>query len=79
MISDKDFQKAAALLKRAAPHNEWENFVGALTAYTYVQIAACVEAPRDTVELQQGMARQCKKLLRMVEECEIEPKKGSTS
>lgn len=74
MISDKDFQKAAALLKHAAPADEWENFIGAFKAYTYMQIGHVADAGIADVVLAQGYARQCKKLLRLLEECELKPK-----
>lgn len=74
MITDQDFQKAAALLKRAVSTDEWENFLGALSAYTFMKIGQCADAPPETVQMHQGYARQCKALLNLLTECEPKPK-----
>lgn len=70
MISDTEFKQAAALLKRAAPADVWENFMGAFKAYTFTKIGEAVDAPAESVILAQGFARQCKKLLMLLEECD---------
>lgn len=70
MISDQQFKQASALLKRHAPPDVWENFVGALTAYSFREIGAVVDAGTDTVILAQGIARGTKKLLMLIQECE---------
>jgi hypothetical protein len=80
MITDQQFKQAAALLKRSSPVDAWDNFVGALEAYTYVKIGECVDAPLDSVVVRQGFARQCKKLLQLLQECEkTPPASGGTS
>lgn len=76
MITDQQFKKAAALLKRAAPTDEWDNFIGALQAYTFTKIGHVTDAPPETVILHQGMARQCKALLELLTHCEPPPPKG---
>lgn len=74
MINDKEFQRAAALLKRVSPTDEWENFLGAFRAYTFTTIGAVADASSDAVVMHQGFARQCKKLLILLEECETATK-----
>lgn len=70
MISDKDFQKAAALVKRVVPRDEWENFLGAFAAYTNQKIGEVVVASPDIVIVRQGMARQCQALLQLLANCD---------
>lgn len=73
MITGKEFQRAAASLKHAAPH-EWDTFMRAFEAYTQTTIEAVVSAPLESVVLHQGFARQCQKLLTLYTECDPKPK-----
>lgn len=70
MITDDQFKKATALLKSAAPTDEWENFIGAFQAYTFSRIGEVIEVGDDHVQHRIGGARECKKLLRLLEECD---------
>lgn len=78
MISDQQFKDAAALLKHTATPDAWENFMGAFHAYTYAQIGAVTDAPPENVVLVQGMARQCKKFLQLLTECEPAKPRGTS-
>lgn len=74
MITDKEFRQAAALLKRGSQVEPWENFLGAVKAYTYTRIGELVDAPRDRLEEMQGQAKMAKKLLQILEECDVVPR-----
>lgn len=77
MITDQQFMAAALTLKRHSQPDAWENFMGAFHAYTYQAIGNVTDAPPDTVIAAQGCARQCKKLLQMLVECEPKPRDKS--
>lgn len=74
MITDKEFRQAAALLKRSTQPDVWDNFIGAVKAYTYTRIGELVDAPRDRLEEMQGQAKMAKKLLQIMQECDVVPR-----
>lgn len=77
MITEQQFKGAAALLKRHAPPDVWENFIGAFAAYTFMKIGEVTDAPLDIVVLAQGQARMAKQFNRMLTECEPKPPRGT--
>lgn len=76
MITDQQFKDAALLLKRHTSPDAWVNFMGAFSAYTYMKIGDVTDAPLENVVLIQGMARMCKKIHQLLDECE--PTTGGT-
>lgn len=78
MITDQQFKEAAALLKRHAPPDVWENFVGAVTAFASMKINEVTDAPLDGVVLAQGIARMGKKFHQLLTECEPSKPRGTS-
>lgn len=74
MITDQQFRQAAALLKRSAQPDAWDNFLGAVQAFTFTRIGELVDAPRDRLDEMQGQAKMAKKLLQIMQECDIVPR-----
>lgn len=73
-IDDRQFRKSATQLKRSAEPEAWDNFLGALEAYTWDRVAETVQAELATVQVAQGSARQAQKLLQLFKDAGIEPK-----
>lgn len=73
-IDDRQFRKAATLLKRSAEPEAWDNFLGALEAYTWDRVAETVQADLQQVCIAQGAARGAQKLLQLFKDAGVEPK-----
>lgn len=73
-IDNRGFRKAAAQVKRSADPDAWENFMGALEAYTWSRVADVVTADPQTVGIAQGIARDAQQILLLLKECDVEPK-----
>lgn len=59
---------AAARLARAAP-KEWNEFLGAYTAYTAEQTAYCIASPLEELPRAQGRAQIAQKTLGILADC----------
>lgn len=77
-IDDRKFRQAATLLKRSADPQAWDNFIGALEAYTWSRVAEVVQAGPQDVCIAQGAARGAQKLLQLMKDAGVELKPEST-
>lgn len=66
MRVDDELSVRAAELARRDPHS-WGQFLEALSRYSDEREKSCVMAPPDSVFIAQGAARQCAKLLELLE------------
>jgi hypothetical protein len=76
-VASDPFKQAMARLKRAAPR-EFEDFLNQFELYSNAVTVAVTDAPADNVLVAQGMARQCRGLLRALAECEAPPQRPVT-
>lgn len=67
-MSDRELIQKAAALARSAPEN-WKEFLGALSAYTDLQISNCISSPLEALPQNQGRAQSSVALLRLLREC----------
>ena len=67
-MNDRELILKAAALARSAPE-DWKQFVGALSAYTDVQISNCISSPLEALPQNQGRAQACVAILRSFREC----------
>lgn len=61
----------ARRLRSADPEN-FELFVAAFDAYALEVTVAVTEAPQDEILNMQGRAKQCRAILRMLQECHLQ-------
>jgi hypothetical protein len=67
-----DMVKEFARRLRSADPENFQLFVGAFDAYTTEATVAVTEATSDQVLNMQGRARQCRAVLRLLQECHIQ-------
>ena len=67
-MNDRELILKAAALARSAPE-DWKQFMGALSAYTDVQISNCISSPLEALPQNQGRAQATVALLRLLREC----------
>lgn len=65
---DRELILAAAKLARSAPET-WNEFLGALDAYTNIQISNCISSPLDALPQNQGRAQSMVALHKVLREC----------
>lgn len=79
--TDDMLKEFARRLRSADPEN-FGLFLGAFDAYTLEVTVAVTEAPQDLILNMQGRARQCRALLRLLQECHLQrqtpPTPGTT-
>ena len=68
MTTEEDLILAAARLARVAPEN-WKQFLGALQAYSSLQITNCVQSPLEELPRAQGRAQATARLYGLLAEC----------
>lgn len=64
-MNDRELIFAAAKLARSAPEN-WDEFIGALSTYTDIQISNCISSPLEELPRAQGRAQNSATLLRLL-------------
>jgi len=67
-MNDRELIIASAKLARSAPEN-WNEFLGALEAYTNIQISNCISSPIEALAQNQGRAQSMVALLKVLREC----------
>ena len=67
-MSDQKLILAAAKLARSAPEN-WNEFLGALSAHTETQISNCVSSPLEALAQNQGRAQSLVALQKVLRDC----------
>lgn len=65
---DRELILAAAKLARSAPEN-WDEFLGALEAYTNIQISNCISSPIEALAQNQGRAQSMVALQKVLRDC----------
>lgn len=66
-MNDRELIFATAKLARSAPE-AFEEFIGALSSYTDIQISNCISSPLEELPRAQGRAQQAATLLRLLRE-----------
>ncbi len=66
-MNDRELIFAAAKLARSAPEN-WDEFIGALSNYTDIQISNCISSTLEELQRAQGRAQNAATLLRLLRE-----------
>lgn len=67
-MSDRELILASAKLARSAPEN-WQEFLGALDAYTQQQISNCISSPLEALAQNQGRAQSMVALQKLLRDC----------
>ena len=77
-MPEKSLLSKTALRLRNGNPEAFEQFVSLINDLTIDSMKALSEAPTDEILVQQGKAKQCRWFLRMLAECDKEPKPQST-